>query len=718
MTAPPLRVVFIWHFHQPWYPTFDGAPPALPWVRLHALKDYYDLPAILSEEPRVRHTANLVPALLDQIDLLARGGTDAFLEIARTPAAQWDAAAVRFARGNFFSVHPRILERHPRLVDLRNRAAAGEDLGASDLTDLVVLFHLAWSGPTLLKDPLLVHLRKRGHAFTESEKNALLDHQAAFLGKVIPRWKEAFASGIVEAATSPYHHPILPLLLDSSAGQDARPDLPVPVPRFSHPDDARSQLFLGFATFEKHFGFRPRGMWPPEGALSEGTLALLGESGVSWTASDEAVLLQSLPAGKRDFGEGDRARTVFRPWRLAGIPSPDIFFRDRVLSDRIGFSYATWEPADAAADFVARLLSIRAAAPEAELVVPVILDGENAWESYPDNGAPFLRALAAALAARDDLEVVTPSEALERLTVPPGHLERVVAGSWVEGTLATWVGAAPKNKAWGLLHDAREALGGEIAAAPVVSPADVVAGDASPAVAKAALFAAEASDWFWWLGDDHSSAHDLVFDALFRRHLTAAYRALNRPVPPALLEPVDPVHAPAVESPQLPLGPRVDGVAGDAGWGGAGRLRGGSRGAMQRSAGLAKELLFGASASGDTLFLRIEPEGDASSLHGRILRVEILPGRGEANAVSVATDVPLAPGVTGEGELKVALDQVLDLRLPCPSGAQPSIAFRVSILDANGRVMETIPEDGWVRFRPPGPASSPGSVRRASQAPA
>lgn len=715
MTAPPLRVVFIWHFHQPWYPTFDGAPPALPWVRLHALKDYYDLPVLLTEEPRVRHTANLVPALLDQIDVLARGGSDAFLEIARVPAAEWDTAAVRFARLNFFSVHPRVLERHPRMADLRNRVGAGEPLGASDLTDLVVLFHLAWSGPTLLKDPLLVHLRKRGHGFTESEKNALLDRQTAFLGTVIPAWKRAFESGIVEAATSPYHHPILPLLLDSSAGRDARPDLPVPVPRFSHPDDARSQLFLGLATFEKHFGFRPRGMWPPEGALSEGTLALLGESGIAWTASDEAVLLQSLSAGKRDFGEGDRARTVFRPWRLSGVPSPDIFFRDRILSDRIGFSYATWNPRDAAADFVARLLSIRAAAPEAELVVPVILDGENAWETYPDNGAPFLRALASALAAREDFEVVTPSEALSRLATPPGQLERVVSGSWVEGTLATWIGAAPKNRAWGLLHAAREALGGEIAAAPVVSPADIVPGETSPAAAKAALFAAEASDWFWWLGDDHSSAHDLVFDSLFRRHLAAAYRALSRPVPPELLEPVDPMHAPIVETPQLPLGPRVDGVPGDAGWSGAGRIQGGSRGTMQRSAGLIKELLFGASASGDTLFLRAAPEGDASSLHGRTLRVELLPAR---DGAPIATDVPLASGVAGDGDLKVALGAVLDVRLPISAGTQASIAFRVSILDAHGRLMETIPEDGWVRFRPPGPASSPGSVRRAAQTPA
>ncbi|HEY6098867.1 MAG TPA: hypothetical protein VIW03_05530, partial [Anaeromyxobacter sp.] len=479
--------------------------------------------------------------------------------------------------------------------------------------------------------------------------------------------------------------------------------------------DARSQLFLGLATFEKHLGFRPRGMWPPEGALSEGALALLGESGVSWAASDEAVLLQSLPAGLR-FGEGDRARTVFRPWRLAGVPSPDIFFRDRVLSDRIGFSYATWAPADAAADFVARLLSIRAAAPEAELVVPVILDGENAWESYPDNGAPFLRALASALAARNDFEVVTPTEALSRLTTPPGHLERVVAGSWVEGTLATWVGAAPKNKAWSLLHDAREALGGEIAAAPLLSPADVLAGDTTPAVAKAALFAAEASDWFWWFGDDHSSAHDAVFDALFRRHLADAYRALSRPVPPALLEPVDPLNAPLVELPRSALWPAVDGLAAEQDWAGAGSVRGGSRGTMHRGAGLVKQLLFGANATGDELFLRLDPEGDASVFHGQTLRVELLP-QGDGKA-PVVTDLHLSLGVTGDGATRVGLSRVLEVRLPSSPGARSLLAFRVAVLDGGGRMLEAIPEEGWLRFRPPGPASSPGSARKAAQAPA
>jgi alpha-amylase/alpha-mannosidase (GH57 family) len=715
LAPSPLRVFFLWHFHQPWYVPFDGESAPLPWVRLHALKDYAALPALLAASPRVPHAANLVPALLDQVAMAAGGASDAFLEVARTPVSQWDAGARRFALENFFSVNDLVLARSARYLDLKAHADAGAPFSEADLRDLVVHFHLAWSSPDLLKDPLLVHLRKRGHAFTEDEKTALLDRQTAALSGVIPAWKAAFASGNVEAATSPYHHPILPLLSDSDVARQSLPAAPLPSPRFSRPEDARAQIALGLSTFERHFGFRPKGMWPPEGALSETALALLGEAGVSWVATDEALLFHSPPVSRQSFGEGDRARLLFRPWRLPGVSSPAVFFRDRVLSDRIGFSYATWNAADAAADFVARLLSIRAAAPEAELAVPVILDGENAWETYPDNGEPFLRALTSALEGRQDIRVVTPSQALAE--VPATPLEGFVAGSWVNGTLATWIGSPAKNRAWTLLASAREALAGFVAAAPVVAPAEVLAGRAeAPAAAKAALFAAEASDWFWWFGDDNTSAHDAVFDELFRRHLAAAYRAAGRPVPAALLEPVDPSHAPAFETPIVPLWPNLDG-GDEAGWAGAGRVAARTRGTMHRAAGLVKEMLFGASASGDPLFLRLEPSGEtgAPALLGLTLRVELLvAGASEP----VAFEALVSPGVTDVNGARIALGGALEARLPLGVPRAGALVFRVRLLDAKGRVAEAIPADGWLRFTPPGPASSAGSLLRSKAEPA
>jgi alpha-amylase/alpha-mannosidase (GH57 family) len=706
VAAGPLRVFFLWHFHQPWYADFAGGPTHLPWVRLHALKDYADLPLLLSEEPRVPHACNLVPSLLDQIELLARGGSDLFLDIAKIPVADWDGPTVAFALANFFSAHQRMIDAFPYYAELKRRleerpadahaTAIRRTFSREDLRDLVVLFHLAWCGQTLLKDRLVQRLKKRGHGFSEEEKNALLERQREFLAGVIPVWKQALATGTLELTTSPYHHPILPLLVDSTAGREAVPDLALPPQRFGRPEDARDQIAMGLSAFERHFGFRPAGMWPPEGAISERALALMAEAGVRWAASDEDVLLRSLFHPEKNFGEGDKARTVFHPYRLAHGPSPVIFFRDRILSDRIGFSYATWKPEQAAADFLARLHAIRAAAPEEDLVVPVILDGENAWETYPENGAPFLRVLARTL-AENGVTVAKPSDLLA--SAEPRPLQRLVAGSWVEGNLRTWIGAPAKNRAWELLASAREETAADIASAPALSPLEILPGGAPPAaVAKAALFAAEASDWFWWYGDDHASAHKAVFDALFRGHLVTAFRALGRPVPATLEQPVERrAAAPAVLA-TSPLSPRIDGSTPDFfEWLGAGRLTVRPRGTMERGRGPIQEILFGGDAQGERVFLCLKPTAApaSASLEGMRLRVFFTGADGEP---PVAHEVALLSGVSTQGECTVGVGRVVEISLPHPKSAGRCVAFRAALLDAEGREMETIPSHDLIRF--------------------
>ena len=706
MAAGPLRVFFLWHFHQPWYADFAGGPTHLPWVRLHALKDYADLPDLLSAEPRVPHACNLVPSLLDQIEVLAGGGSDRFLDISRTPASEWDAGTVSFVLNNFFSAHPRMIEAFPRYTELKTRlqgwttdvmtSGVRRSFSREDLRDLVVLFHLAWSGATLSKDPLLAKLKKRGHGFSEEEKNALLDRQQAFLSEVIPAWKRALATGTIELTTSPYHHPILPLLVDGHAGHEARPDLPLPHARFRRPEDARDHLALGLGTFERHFGFRPKGMWPPEGAVSEPALALMAEAGVEWAASDEEVLLRSLFHPDKRFGEGDKARTVFHPYRLANGKSPVLFFRDRVLSDRIGFSYATWRPEEAAADFLTRLHAIRNAAPEEELVVPVILDGENAWETYPENGAPFLRALSKTLSENGVL-VVKPSDAARESE--PRPLPRLVAGSWVEGNLRTWTGVPAKNRAWELLAHVREDLAPDVAAAPVLSPPEVLRGGTPPAaVAKAALFAAEASDWFWWFGDDHNSAHDAVFDALFRAHLATACRALGRPVPPELEHPVERKVVPPAVISTSPLSPGIDGQHPDFfEWLGAGRQAARPKGAMERGPGAIKEVLFGSDAPGERLFLCLHPSvfPASASLAGRRLRI-VTPGPDGQKPET--REVALTPGTTMQAGCEVGVGRVVEIALPRPRGEGRTTSFRVLLLDGEGRELEAVPDSDFIRF--------------------
>jgi len=706
VSAGPLRVFFLWHFHQPWYADLAGGATHLPWVRLHALKDYADLPALLAEEPRVPHACNLVPSLLDQVEVLALGGSDLFLDVARTPAAEWDGETVAFALNNFFSAHARMIQAFPRYAELHSRlqqegtpvAASGlkRTFSRQDLTDLVVLFHLAWSGHSLRSDPLLAKLKKRGHGFSEAEKTALLDRQREFLGDVIPAWRRAAASGVVELTTSPYHHPILPLLVDSYSAREASPDVPLPHARFARPEDARVQLEMGLSSFERHFGFRPGGMWPPEGSISAPALALMAGAGVRWTASDEEVLLRSLGAGVRQFGEGDKARTVFRPWTLAGSPSPVLFFRDRTLSDRIGFSYATWEAEAAAADFVRRLHAIRNAAADEALVVPVILDGENAWETYPENGAPFLRALARTLAAEREIEVVRPSDAVG--SAEPRPLARLVSGSWVNGNFRTWIGAPAKNRAWELLASARETLAPEIAAAPALPPPEILKGGAPPpAVAKAALFAAEASDWFWWFGDDHTSAHDAVFDALFRSHLVTAFRALGRAVPPELEQPVEHRASPPSVVSTSPISPHIDGAPPDFfEWLGAGRHVPRPRGTMARGTYVLRDVLFGGDASGERVFfcLRASRPPAETALAG--LRLRVLLGADEASAV--ARDLDLLPGRSRQADGEVGVGRIAEIALPRTVEAGQPVAFRLLLLDAGGHEVEAIPADGFLRF--------------------
>jgi alpha-amylase/alpha-mannosidase (GH57 family) len=398
------------------------------------------------------------------------------------------------------------------------------------------------------------------------------------------------------------------------------------------------------------------------------------------------------------FGEGDKARTVFRPYRLVPGPSPVLFFRDRTLSDRIGFSYASWDAEQAAADFVARLRAIRSAAPDEDLVVPVILDGENAWETYPENGAPFLRALAAALANADGLVVVKPSEIVA--TVEPRPLPHLVAGSWVDGNFRTWIGAPAKNRAWDLLVKVREELADDVANAPALSPPDVLRGDAPPAaVAKAALFAAEASDWFWWFGDDHSSAHDAVFDALFRGHLVTACRALGREAPAELEHPIERrVAAPAV-LPTEPISPQIDGRLPDFfEWLGAGRYSARPKGTMARGLGAIREILFGGDASGRSIYLCLHPTVSPASTSLADHRLRVLFA-GPDSETRETHDLPLTPGVSGADGCLVGVGRLVEVALPRPKeSAGGAVTFRILLLDGEGNEVEAVPDDDWIRF--------------------
>ena len=534
------RVALLWHMHQPFYQDLVTGEHILPWVRLHATKDYWGMVALLKEFPNVRLTFNLVPSLLVQVDAFARDDArDRHLEIGLKPADRLSDDERVFCVEQFFHAHrPRMIDPFPRYAELlARRGTNGSGLSAraqagqfsiDDLRDLQVWHKLVWiDAEYLANDARVRGLVEKGRGFSEEDKLVLRSVELELLGKVISEYREAAQRGQVELSTSPFYHPILPLLCDSDVYLRTHPHSRMPREPFRHPEDAFEQLTRAAALHERLFGRRPDGVWPSEGSVSDDMVPLVARAGFRWMATDETILARSIG---RDFtrdggGHIEQPEVLYKPYRVGGGGvSVACGFRDHALSDLIGFTYASWRADRAADDFVRRLAEAGdrfGARSRGEATIFVILDGENAWEHFDGQGRPFLRALYSRLESHPVLRTVTMSEACAEATDP---LASIFPGSWINGDFYIWIGHADDHRAWSQLVDARRALDSP--------PAGV--SEASLARAKEELLIAEGSDWFWWYGDDHSSAHDLEFDDLFRRHVRNVYRALEAPIPEEL----------------------------------------------------------------------------------------------------------------------------------------------------------------------------------------
>ena len=532
------RVAFLWHMHQPLYQDLVTGEHILPWVRLHALKDYWGMVALLREFPSVKATFNLVPSLLVQLEAYARDeARDRHLELGLKPADQLSEDERAFCVEHFFHAHRgRMIEPFPRYRELRERRGdsglsartQAAQFSVDDIRDLQVWHKLAWIDPDYRGGERARTLVEKGRGFTEEDKRTLRSVELDLLRNVIPEYADAAARGQVELSTSPFYHPILPLLCDTDVYLRAHPDSRMPREAFRHPEDAREQLTRAIALHERLFGRRPDGVWPSEGSVSDAMVPLVAGAGFRWMATDEEILARSIGRTFTRSAEGhlDQPGTLYRPYRVgAEGAAVACGFRDHALSDLIGFTYASWSAERAAGDFVHRLVEAgrryKAETGGAEATIFVILDGENAWEHYDGQGRPFLRALYGGLAANPDIETVTMSEACAGAT---DHVGSIFPGSWINADFYIWIGHADDHRAWSQLVDARRA---------VLAP-DPGLPEASLARAREEMLIAEGSDWFWWYGDDHSSDHDLAFDELFRRHVRNVYRALGKPIPEEL----------------------------------------------------------------------------------------------------------------------------------------------------------------------------------------
>ena len=536
-----LYVTFLWHHHQPYYRDPVTGHFLLPWVRLHAVKDYAGMAHLLAEFPGVPQVINFVPSLLRQLEEYQAGATDTALLLARAPAdGLSEAQAVEILRTFFSSNRENMIQPYPRYRQLQARCGlshnpperVAREFTPQDFRDLQVWGNLTWFHPTIVeRDEGLRELIEKDQDFTEDDKAYVLDRQLDVMAEIVPLHRRLAESGRLELTTSPFYHAIIPLLCDPTVARRATPDIDLPDARVCSPEDAAEQVQHAIAFHERLFGARPRGLWPSEGAVSNRAAAVFADAGVDWAVSDEEVLGQTLGLKFRR----DRSAVVnhpdalYRPYRFTrGGRELTLLFRDHRLSDRIGFRYQLRDPRDAAADLVARLERTRAAAPENALVV-LALDGENCWEFYPRQGVDFLRNLYRRLSESPGIEPIRISDYLDRFG-PERELDRLVPGSWIDHAFASWVGHWGKNRAWEHLARAREFY------VTRISEGHVPVEQAAAALEQ--IHVAEGSDWFWWYGEDHPTRSDATFDALFRKHVRRAYELLGGRPPDELLRPI------------------------------------------------------------------------------------------------------------------------------------------------------------------------------------
>ncbi len=547
-----LNFVLLWHMHQPYYREGLEGPFRLPWVYLHALKDYDDMAAHLERNPEMRLVVNFAPVLLEQLTDYA-GQLRAFLEegkpmqdpllnlLAGVTPVPGDATGRRELIEACSRAHaPRMIEPYPAFQALLSRFHPADSerpeeellleyLEPQYFIDLVTWYHLAWTSFNLKQTPVIQRLMKKGHRFTKRDRKVLLQQFQVTIESIVPRYRKLASEGQIELSMTPWGHPIVPLLNDFANMKEAQPDAPMP----EHPcypggvERSRWHLEEGLKSFKRHFGRVPKGVWLSEGGVSDDALELLDELGIQWTASGEAVWHHSCLTSSCDPDEMACRRALFIPYRLEGSRTR-IHFRDDGLSDLIGFEYSKWHADDAVADFVGHLERIADSLGEEkdQYVVSVILDGENAWEYYADNGHHFIEALYQRLVEHDQIRPTTFADLEGR--VREEQLKHLVAGSWVYGSFSTWIGSADKNRAWDLLVEAKQCFDQHI-------------GRLRPRAAAEAtrlLGVCEGSDWFWWFGDYNPAQSVSDFDRLFRLQLRKLYRMLDVTPPAALDTPI------------------------------------------------------------------------------------------------------------------------------------------------------------------------------------
>jgi len=718
MTTASLAL--FWHQHQPYYTDDVSGETLMPWVRLHGTKDYIGMALHIKEVPEFRCSINLVPSLLAQIlAYTERGGSDRHLDVSRVPADSLNLDDAVYLLDHFFMANAdNMIRPYPRYRELYSKRGMGTDSAESalprfterDIRDLQVWNNITWFHPLLFeRDTDLKDFLNKGQGWTESEKAWLLDKQRDILAEIIPLHAELQKGGQVELTTTPFYHPILPLLWNKHSAREAMPGCPMSEHLETYHEDAVIQLNRAVKFHEELFGEKPRGMWPSEGSVSQDILPAIAETGIKWIATDEEILAESTGGwvSRDSQGHVRNPEMLFRPWQLeADGHQMGIVFRDHALSDLIGFHYQRGDSVHAAHDLLGKVAGIGRACGEQgrPALVPIILDGENCWEYYADGGVKFLRTLYQECVKHQEVDSTTVGDFIEKHP-PTDKINRLFAGSWISHNFAIWYGHQEDRDGWDRLHETRAYL---------VAKQDKAGVDAE-LIKKAweEIYIAEGSDWFWWYGDDHSSALDELFDQLFRRHLRNVYELLGDPAPADLSRPITSTVTQQLHShPNRFLPVKVDGREAFFEWINAGcYVSGSQRGTMTLvTDGLVQKLWFGFDQK--KLYIRLDAIGYVLEDFKEVdeIRVHFVEPTGyEVSVTGFEKPNELTVSVIHEGKkgksatCSAAMDEIFEMAIDRSAlnlKEQDSLHFFVELLHGSNS-LDRAPNEGTIETSVP-----------------
>ncbi|MFP4466181.1 MAG: hypothetical protein ACLFP1_03945 [Candidatus Goldiibacteriota bacterium] len=702
--SAPLYVTFLWHMHQPYYKNIETNKFILPWVRMHGVKDYYDMVSILDKYPSVKQNFNLVPSLLLQVEEYLEGVTDIFQDMTLKPASELNEDERVFVLFNFFMANwQTMVFPHPRYAYLLKKRGENshpdhiksihKSFSEDEIRDLQVWFNLAWIDPDFFEMfPDLNELRSKGEGFTEEEKQQVMKRHMDILALIIPKYTEAWNSGKIELSTTPFYHPILPLVYDVKTAEQCMPKMPRLDFEFSHPEDAEIQIKKGIEYFEKKMGKRPVGMWPSEGSVSPEVMELVAKNGIKWAATDQEILYKSMWMSGKEHRDG----AIYSPHTFSA-PSGDVdmVFRNLRLSDMIGFNYHNWNPLEAANHFMKELKEAGQAAGKGKYAVNIILDGENAWEFYPNDGKDFLNALYAGIAADPDLETTTIGRMLES-DIKKEKISKLWPGSWINHDFYIWIGHEDDRKSWKLLKKAREDL--------TAWEAENKAEKEKLKKAWESLYIAEGSDWNWWYGDDHSSKNDSEFDNLYRMHLMNIYKVIGRDIPGDFFIPITRGDRTFETMPERFIYPVIDGEDTDFyEWKGAGIFELSEGGAMHKGGKFFHRMHYGFNM--DNFCLRMDSEESLAEKNGLRLAVKFYHGEKKAEFDFDFDSKKISGGGIDAARIEFAVKDIFEVKIPfdCFNEFHESENIRFSAeLFEGGEELEKIPEQGEAVISVPG----------------